>query len=317
VEKTENGTLRRRADLRGPDGETPESLLVRYQRTQDPQALGALFDLTAPSLVRCAVPITGDVGLAEDAVQEAFLDLLCLASRYDAGRPVLPWLAGIVRRKALKARRVDRRTPDPLRCGARDVVEGPGPDADRAARALERLADPYRSVAVLRWRYGLSPAEIAEARGEPPGTTRSLLFRVLGRLRHALRGMAAFIGIGAPPRGLLPVRETIVQAGAASAPPAGAAAVVTGAAVSNGFLSVAVAGLLGVGASWFAAAPAFFAPSAARAEVTTSIVRVHVPENWDRIHRPRARLATEADAWGWGLDPSAVPARSASPRRGR
>src|SRR5688572_5492845 len=53
-----------------PSRQSPETLLVRYRDGGDPEALGALFDATAPGLFRLALTLTPDAATAEDAVQE-------------------------------------------------------------------------------------------------------------------------------------------------------------------------------------------------------------------------------------------------------
>jgi RNA polymerase sigma-70 factor (ECF subfamily) len=174
---------------------TLHQLLLAYQRTGDPQRLGELFVVAGDALRRCAFGVTREASLAEDAVQETFADLLRLRSRYDASRPALPWLFGIVRRKALKLRRTERRPVDAARLRA--AVPGPVEplESSEALRALARLGEPYRSAAVLRWKYGLSPKQVARLRDEAPGTVRSLLSRALARLRRTLRDTAALFGL--------------------------------------------------------------------------------------------------------------------------
>ena len=66
----------------------------------------------------------------------------------------------------------------------------------------------------MRWRYGLEPAEIAEIRGEPPGTVRSTLSRALERLRRSLRTVPALLmwpRRGRCERGLDVVREELLE----------------------------------------------------------------------------------------------------------
>jgi RNA polymerase sigma-70 factor (ECF subfamily) len=172
-------------------------MLLAYQRTGDPQRLGELFVVAGDALRRCAFGVTREASLAEDAVQETFADLLRLRTRYDPSRPALPWLFGIVRRKALKLRRTERRPLDAARLCAGAPIPVELVESDEALRALARLGEPYRSAAVLRWTYGLSPKQVAQLRDEAPGTVRSLLSRALARLRHTLRNAAALFGLAA------------------------------------------------------------------------------------------------------------------------
>jgi RNA polymerase sigma-70 factor, ECF subfamily len=228
--------------------ETHEDLLRRFREGRDPGALALLFDRTAPSLFRIALSVVPDAGAAEEAVQETFLALLEDPSRPDLAQPLMPWLVGVLRHKVLDARRRERRVVDPLALEPKILPKDPADEAarrdavDRVRAALSRLEEPYRTVAMLRWEYGLEPGEIAHARGEPPGTVRSLLSRALTRLRGELGGgtaLAIALGIR-PPQGLAALRARVMtQAGF---PTGTTALVVAGVAVSR----VAAALALGV-----------------------------------------------------------------------
>ncbi len=200
---------------------TLEQHLLRYRELGDPADLGAAFDATAPVLFRMAMAWTHDATAAEDALQETFVVALEHLDRWDAGRPAMPWLVGILHMRARAHRRDVRRVPDAVRVaaahpgpaegeGAVDEALEHGEDAAEIRRAIDALEEPYRSVALLRWRYGLSPAEIADVRGEHPGTTRSLLSRALGRMRGALRATAALLILPAAAKGLDAVREAVL-----------------------------------------------------------------------------------------------------------
>jgi RNA polymerase sigma-70 factor (ECF subfamily) len=175
-----------------------EDLLARYRATRDPGVLGLAFDRAAPGLFRLALAWTPDAASAEDAVQETFLAAFEGIDGWDAARPAGPWLAGILRHKAARARRRAHRNPEPLAVVPPSLAPGPASSAElreeteRLRAAIARLPEPYRSVALLRWRHGLAPAEIADVRGEPPGTVRSTLTRALARLRRDLGGLAVF-----------------------------------------------------------------------------------------------------------------------------
>ena len=207
------------APANAPD---PDALLARFRATRDPRALGALFDATATDLFRVAVATAPDAASAEDAVQETFLAVLDAVDRWDPARRAMPWLLGILKFKVSHQREKARRSvANPVAVGGGGAgpvaaPEGEGPEAAvEAWREIERLDEPYRGVALLRWRYGLSPAEIAHVRDEAPGTTRSHLSRALERLRTRLRGAPALFASGsAATRGLATVRATLLTAAA-------------------------------------------------------------------------------------------------------
>ena len=106
----------------------------------------------------------GDPVVAEEALQETWIHAIEAAGRFDAARPLVPWLVGVLKNKCREARRRERRVPDPRRVealGSRGHAEAEPErrDARETARAaIETLAEPYRAVALLRWVYGMEEA---------------------------------------------------------------------------------------------------------------------------------------------------------------
>jgi RNA polymerase sigma-70 factor (ECF subfamily) len=247
--------------------ETADALLRRFRATRDPGDFAALFDGTAPRLFRAAVRLTRDGAAAEEVLQETFLAVLVSVDGWDPARPAGPWLMGVLQRKAADAWRRRERDARPLPRPEAAAVD-PAAEAERnedlarVRAALEGLDEPYRRVAVLRWRYGLEPGEIADALGEPPGTVRSLLSRAREKLERTLTAapLLAFLGDRAP-KGLDAVRTTVLREAAHLASPAAAAAA-GGAALATGGLLMAnkalaatAAVLLLAGAGWLAFRP--------------------------------------------------------------
>lgn len=139
-----------------------------------------------------AFRVLGDGRLAEDAVQEAFLNVWRKASRFDAGRgSPTAWLFTLVHRRAVDAVRIQQRHSyeqiDNERDGAteesdfRDLDFSPG--AVRAQLALL----PQRDRELLVWAHyeGLSQTEIARRAGLPLGTVKSRMFHAYVKLRAA------------------------------------------------------------------------------------------------------------------------------------
>lgn len=281
--------------------ETHEDLLRRFREERDPRALARLFDQTAPSLFRIAVSIAPDAATAEEAVQETFLALLEDPARPDLAQPLMPWLVGVLRHKVLDARRRERRVPDPLALEPRLLPADPADEVarrdsvDRVRTALGRLEEPYRTVAILRWEYGLEPGEIAHARGEPPGTVRSLLSRALGKLRQDLGGGTALaIALGVrPPQGLAAIRAQVMRT--AGVPVAGTGLLVAGVIVSKTAAVVLVGaaflagGLVaaGIGAAARVGSPDETSRAAAERDLRARVVRA-----------PRERATPPRDSEG-------------------
>ena len=166
----------------------------------DAGAFDELFRRYARRLLGYLFHMTGDRQLAEDLVQETFVRVHRARDRYDAGRPLKPWLFRIATnvcadRKRSWLEKLARRTRslfEPAPEIAAPATDGPesGVERDDLARALRaeisRLDEPYRQAILLHDLEGLTCEETAEALHKPLGTVLSLLKRGRGRLRARL-----------------------------------------------------------------------------------------------------------------------------------
>src|SRR5262245_40460092 len=85
---------------REPDMRRLERLFERYRRRGDVAALAKVFDRTAPEVLRVANVLAAQPAEAEDLLQATFLTAIERADAYDATRPLVPWLVGILRNHA-------------------------------------------------------------------------------------------------------------------------------------------------------------------------------------------------------------------------
>jgi RNA polymerase sigma-70 factor (ECF subfamily) len=136
--------------------------------------------------------IAGDRhSVADDAVQDAFLDLWRAADRYDAAHGSLrPWLATIVRHRVLDILRrrqhpeVGLEAASELRSAedAADVIVHRAISARRLAAAIDDLPAFQREAVTLSYFDGLSHSEIAEQVGVALGTVKGRLRLAIGKL---------------------------------------------------------------------------------------------------------------------------------------
>jgi RNA polymerase sigma factor (sigma-70 family) len=180
----------------------PEQLFERYRERGDVDALGELFDLTAPELLSLAVRLAPTVAEAEDLVQTTFLALIERPQAFKRGARLMPFLVGILARQAGTARRRARRSPDMARLAQREA-ERPenallaAEVDDQLKSALQRVPELYREVLRQHLLEGRRPVEIALRLGRTPGTVAQQLLRGLEQLRRVLpRGLSAGIGGG-------------------------------------------------------------------------------------------------------------------------
>lgn len=171
-----------------------ESDVARRFAARDERALTEAFDRYAGPMLAVASRMLADRRLAEEAVQQAFVQAWRAADRYDPARPLGPWLFSIVRRTAVDAwrreRRHDARTIDDVSASDLPSVEPPAiedaSDAWELRQALDRLPDGEREVVRLAHLEQLSQPEIAARLDIPLGTVKSRTHSAYRKLRDAL-----------------------------------------------------------------------------------------------------------------------------------
>ena len=177
-----------------PLREMDDADVIREAARGEIQGLATLYDRHAGLLLAMANRILGDKALAEDLVQDVFMEVWRRAHAFDPSRgSVRTWL--LVR---LRSRDVDRlRSAQHRREVAVDDVapREPSPTAedpelapDRALvrKAIAELPEDQRLVIELSYFHGLSSSEIAERMGSPLGTVKSRTAAALTKLRAAM-----------------------------------------------------------------------------------------------------------------------------------
>jgi RNA polymerase sigma-70 factor (ECF subfamily) len=164
-------------------------------------ALRAVYDAHGGELYRFARRSLGDSGLAEEAVQEAFVRAWRASATYDPARASQrTWLFAILRNVVIDLVRARRSrpalAPDD---GGRAVAAGLGDGSEvtedgidrmltlwQVEAALSQLADDHRHVLVeVHWR-GRPYADVADELGIPEGTVKSRVYYGLRAMRGAL-----------------------------------------------------------------------------------------------------------------------------------
>jgi RNA polymerase sigma-70 factor, ECF subfamily len=161
----------------------------------DRAAFEALTVAHHPRLYRVALGILRDPHLAEDATQQAFLDIWRRLDRLRDPGKFEGWSYRLlVHACYAEARRKPRWAPDvESKAGDEPFVSdafGVVVDRDQLERGFERLSVDQRAVVVLHYLLDLTLEQVAEALGVRQGTVHSRLNRAMKALRAALEADA-------------------------------------------------------------------------------------------------------------------------------
>ena len=174
-----------------------DEALVALVARGDEDALAELYDRVGRIAYGLALRILRDERHAEDAVQEAFLQVWRSAATFRPERAkASTWVLTLVHRRAVDlVRREERRQADPLTDEAATTVQDSAQtdeaawlrfERERVQTALKQLPDLQREALELAYYGGFSQSELAERLGVPLGTIKSRMFAGLARLRELL-----------------------------------------------------------------------------------------------------------------------------------
>ena len=168
------------------------ALLARRASEGDDGALNELLVELGPQLVRTVRLVVGAGSpAAEDAAQEALIDVMRGIGKLREPRAVRAWAMRVATARAVKIARRERvrallfplvETPEPR-------LASPPPPDERLAelkRAFDRLPTRMRTIAVLRLYNGLSERETAATLGCSVGAVKSQLNEARHRLADTL-----------------------------------------------------------------------------------------------------------------------------------
>ena len=178
---------------------------VRRVAAGDEAALAALYDEHARPVYSLILRILGDVGEAEEVLQDVFSQAWQQAKRYDAIRgTVAAWLLNMARTRAIDRLRARRARPDTAAAtpeGTLGTLTAPAidpadalaveRDVEQLRKALDALPIVQRRAIELAYFEGLTQSEIAGRLAEPLGTIKTRIRLGLLKLRDALTGSPA------------------------------------------------------------------------------------------------------------------------------
>jgi RNA polymerase sigma-70 factor (ECF subfamily) len=163
----------------------------------DAAAFEDLYDALAPRLLAFLRRGTGDTALAEELLQQTFLQIHLARERYVTGYDAVPWAFAIARRLRIDA---FRRTRREVAADVEDERESPPESsphealaarqtAERLQQSLRELPDNQREAFELVKTQGLSHAQAAAVLGTTVTAIKLRVHRACETLRIGARDM--------------------------------------------------------------------------------------------------------------------------------
>lgn len=182
-----------------------EVTLLRRIGGGDREAYRALVERLGPPAFGLARRITNNPELAEEALQEAFVDVWRKAGRFDPQRGgVRQWVLTLVHHKAVDAVRRERSA---ARVSEMQNAPMPAPSDDpetygwmadrreRIRKAMDELSPIQREALELAYFGGLTYRQVAEHLEIPEGTAKSRLRDGLITLRGIMETFGVEAGV--------------------------------------------------------------------------------------------------------------------------
>ena len=169
-----------------------EAYLVASVQAGDRGAMARLVRLRHPRFMAHAVRLLGDVEGANDAVQDAWIEIFRNIRGLRALNAFLPWALRIVSRRVawvIRARQRDRKLAGEYADEIDKATPERGPaasDAARVRRAVASLPPEQEAVVALFYLEELSVAEVAVAMDVPAGTVKTRLMHARAKMRAEL-----------------------------------------------------------------------------------------------------------------------------------
>lgn len=174
-----------------------EPELLASARLGEAAGWEAIVGRNQEAVFRLAYLLLGDADEAQDVTQETFIRAYRALDRFDASRPMRPWLLRIaanlarnrsraVGRYLAALGRALRAEPEPAGHSTVEAISVQELEAQALWQAVRRLARADQEVIYLRFFLELPESEMASALSVAPGTVKSRLHRALRRLRTVI-----------------------------------------------------------------------------------------------------------------------------------
>lgn len=170
--------------------------LLRATAGADRTAFRALYQASAAKMFGIALQVCRERSLAEDALQEGFVEIWRKSAQFDPARgKAEAWMAVIVRNRAVDLLRRKGRNPSSLGDSEAlaDMAASEGTGGRQGSveylalmACLGQLGEQDREAVLLAYYEGASREELATRYGAPVNTIKARLRRALQALRICL-----------------------------------------------------------------------------------------------------------------------------------
>lgn len=180
--------------------ELTDDVLLQLLRLGNEDALGALYDRHGKPAYSLAYRMLGDMHAAEDAVQEAFMNIWRRAESFRPDRgSARTWIMAVVHHRAIDVGRKRRGlVPRELPLELERLPESPQDtwsevsntlDRDLLNGCLDQIPEEQREAIQLAFFEGYTQREISELKGIPLGTVKGRIRIGMAKLRGLLQQM--------------------------------------------------------------------------------------------------------------------------------
>ena len=177
-----------------------DEVLLQLLRLGNESALGALYDRYGKMAYSLAYRILGDIHAAEDAVQEAFINIWRRSGSFTSNRGTArTWIMAVVHHRSIDiGRRRRGSAPRELPLDLAQLPEDPRDiwsevsntlDREMLNVCLDRIPETQREVIQMAYFEGYTQREISELKGIPLGTVKGRIRIGMEKLRGLLRDL--------------------------------------------------------------------------------------------------------------------------------
>ncbi len=170
---------------------TADAELVTRCKAGDAMAMRALVERFQGDVFGLCYRLLRHAHDSEDVAQEVFTRVFRSLGRWDAQRPLRPWVLAIAVNRCRTAMGKRKRRPETVDFLAEtEAAEPPDDSAELTAAirgAVDELRDDYREVFILFHEQGQSYEEISAAVDRPVGTVKTWLHRARAEVMEHLK----------------------------------------------------------------------------------------------------------------------------------